>query len=153
MSSLDSRLDEINKELDGYKDIIDKVEVLKKEKKDILKKIKDDKFGLLSFEEQFKKFYNSNKGKICVDLFELEGVVPLFYFKFVDDHFCLDRYRTYHIDMFGDRLCCIFDKDVRKLYQEELGYEDDDFGCEMEEIIEVGKELMINNIRGWIQDW
>ena len=131
-----------------------KVAILEKEKKAILKKIKDDEFNKLPFEKQFEKFYKSNKGVICGDLSELEQFAPLFYKKFLDDHICLDRYQTYHIDMFEEALCCIFDEKAKKKYQEdELGYDDDDFEYEMNEVIAISKELMDNNIRGWKQDW
>lgn len=147
------RLEEINKELESYKVVLDKAKLLEKEKKEILKKIEKEKLSTFSFEKQFETFFYSNKGRRCSDLFELENIAPKFYSKFVDDHCCLDRYQTYEIDMFYDELGSIFSEESKLRHKESLGYEDEDWDCEMEEIYEIAKELMDNNIRGWKQDW
>jgi len=133
------RLGEINKELESYKEI--------------LKKIEKEKISALPFENQFETFFTSKKGVRCSDLFELETIAPKFYSKFVDDHFCLDRYQTYEIDMFYDELSSIFSEESKLRYKESLGYDDEDFEAELKDIFEIGKELMDNKVRGWKQDW
>jgi hypothetical protein len=147
------RLGEINKELESYKEILDKVKSLEKEKKEILKKIEKEKISALPFENQFETFFTSKKGVRCSDLFELETIAPKFYSKFVDDHFCLDRYQTYEIDMFYGELSSIFSEESKLRYKESLGYDDEDFEAELKDIFEIGKELMDNKVRGWKQDW
>lgn len=52
-----------------------------------------------------------------------------------------------------DELGSIFSEESKLRHKESLGYEDEDWDCEMEEIYEIAKELMDNNIRGWKQDW
>ena len=146
------RLEDIDKELEGYKEIISKVEALKKEKKAILKKIKDDNFKTLPFEKQFEEFYCSNKGTKVSDLYQLSLVAPKFKEKFVDDD-DLNRYCDYTIESYQEALCAVFDDENRKDHQEDLGYDDEDFAEEMKEIYAIAKELMDNNIRGWKQDW
>lgn len=147
------RLEEINKELEGYQEIIKKVSALEKEKKAILKKIEDDKFNALSFEKQFEKWFKSKKGRIIGDLYQLSLVAPKFKEKFVDDA-DLERHVEYNLDDVADCLHSIFDEKYRKSYQEDdLGYCDEDFECEMKELYIIAKELMDNNIKGWEQDW
>ena len=147
-----NRLETIEKELDGYKEIISKVESLKKEKKAILKEIEDKAFDALPFEKQFEKFYKSKKGVIKGDLYQLSLVAPKFKKKFVDDE-DLERHVEYNIEDVAECLRSIFDKKAREEYQEDLGYEDDDFKAEMKDLCKIAKELMVNNIRGWEQDW
>lgn len=147
-----NRLEAINKELEGYKEIISKVEALKKEKKEILKKIEDKAFDALPFEKQFEKFFKSKKGVIKGDLYQLSLVAPKFKKKFVDDE-DLERHVEYNIEDVAECLCSIFDKKAKEEYQEELGYDDDDFKEEMKELRQIAKELMSKNIRGWEQDW
>ena len=149
-----TRLDEINKELENYKEIITNIDALKKEKNAILKKIKEDEFKALPLEKQFKKFFTSSKGNICANLLDLSEKAPLFYSKFIDNRYNFNKYRTYDIiDTFEQELCAVYDDCYRKDYQEELGYDDKEFEEEMKYIIAIANELMTNNIIGWKHDW
>lgn len=130
------RLNEINQELESYKDIIAKINSLKKERKLILNKIRKKEFETLPFEEQFKKFFKSKKGHIIQDISELSEVAPLFCSKFIDtDNF--DRYQIYQIDIYAEEFGSIFDLNIRGNYK----------------LYDIAKELMDNNIRGWKHDW
>lgn len=148
------RIEQIDKELDGYKDVMTTIDALRKERAAIVKKQKEDEFDKLSFEKKFEQWFG--KKKILSDVFELKRQAPKFYKKFVDTinrKYDYHRYATYRVDeYFEDDFYPLLDEDVKMEMHGEYKTTEE-FQKEYDELLECAKELYSKNIVGWVHDW